>query len=90
MQKVHTKKITVQRTNVCTTDPFSCHHLVTKIIFNYHIIAEKYLMLKQGLKTMLNLFEPVQYLSSFSFSLDLMHFIQFRPSGASFPGFFAI
>ena len=66
---------------------FSMHHLVTKFFFNCQIIAQRCLMLKQGIKTMLNLFEPVQCLSFFSFNSDLMHFIQFRPSAISFPRF---
>ena len=66
---------------------FSMHHLVTKFFFNYQIIAQKCWMLKQGMKTVLNLFEPVHCLSFFSFNSDLMHFIQFRPSAISFPKF---
>ena len=66
---------------------FSMHHMVTNFFFNYQIIAQRCWMLKQGIKTMLNLFEPVQCLSFFSFNSDLMHFIQFRPSAISFPRF---
>ena len=54
------------------SNSFSMHHLVTKIIFNYRIIAHKCLMLKQGIKTVLNLFEPVQCPNVFSFSSDLL------------------
>ena len=36
---------------------------------------------------MVSLFKPVQFPNFFSFSSDLMHFIQFRPSATSFPGF---
>ena len=66
---------------------FPCITWLPNIFFNYQIIAQRCLMLKQGIKTMLNLFEPVQCLSFFSFNSDLMHFIQFRPSAISFPRF---
>ena len=62
------------------SNSLSMHYSVTKkILYNYCIIAQKCLMLKQGIQTINTKFIQLCPLSQ-------LFFVQFRPYATSFPG----